>query len=202
MKTAGHCEYINERTFQGKEMRIMTDEELLGRMRADDQKAFETVMNKYRRYVEYIAGRMINTPSDIEEAVMDTFYKVWDKRNEIDLNKMSLKSYISMTASSCTVDKLRRMTKGAPVDPIEDDLELELDLEDETARKINLDIIKKVVQAMPSPDREIFIDRYYFELDVKEIAKRRNVAEKKVWNILSRRKDKLRKELIKGGVTL
>ena len=183
-------------------MRIMTDEELLGRMRADDQKAFEIVMSKYRRYVEYIAGRMINTESDREEAVMDTFYKVWNKRNEIDLNKMSLKSYISMTASSCTVDKLRRMTKGAPVDPIEDDLELELDLEDETARKINLDIIKKVVQAMPPPDREIFIDRYYFELDVKEIAKRRNVAEKKVWNILSRRKDKLRKELIKGGVTL
>ena len=202
MKTAGHCEYISEGTFQGKEMRIMTDEELLGRMRADDQKAFETVMSKYRRYVEYIAGRMINTESDREEAVMDTFYKVWDKRNVIDLNKMSLKSYISMTASSCTVDKLRRITKGAPVDPIEDDLELELDLEDETARKINLDIIKKVVQAMPSPDREIFIDRYYFELDVKEIAKRRNVAEKKVWNILSRRKDKLRKELIKGGVTL
>ncbi len=189
-------------------MRNMTDEELLGRMRADDQKAFETVMQKYRRYVEYIAGRMINTESDREEAVMDTFYKVWNKRNEIDLNKMSLKSYISMTASSCTVDKLRRITKGAPVDPIEDDLELELDLEldldleDESARRINLDIIKKVVQAMPSPDREIFIDRYYFELDVKEIAKRRNVAEKKVWNILSRRKAKLRKELIKGGVTL
>ncbi len=183
-------------------MRNMTDEELLGRMRADDQKAFETVMQKYRRYVEYIAGRMINTESDREETVMDTFYKVWNKRNEIDLNKMSLKSYISMTASSCTVDKLRRITKGAPVDPIEDDLQLELDLEDETARKINLDIIKKVVQAMPSPDREIFIDRYYFELDVKEIAKRRNVAEKKVWNILSRRKAKLRKELIKGGVTL
>lgn len=202
MKTASGCEYISEGTFQGKEMRIMTDEELLGRMRADDQKAFETVMSKYRRYVEYIAGRMINTESDREEAVMDTFYKVWNKRNEIDLNKMSLKSYISMTASSCTVDKLRRITKGAPVDPIEDDLELELDLEDETARKINLDIIKKVVQAMPSPDREIFIDRYYFELDVKEIARRRNVAEKKVWNILSRRKDKLRKELIKGGVTL
>lgn len=183
-------------------MMNMTDEELLARMRADDQRAFESVMDKYRRYVEYIVGRMINTQSDREEAVMDTFYNVWNKRNVIDLNKMSLKSYISMAASSCTVDKLRRITKGAPVDPIEDDLELDLDLEDETARKINLEIIKKVVQAMPSPDREIFIDRYYFELDVKQIAKRRNVAEKKVWNILSRRKNKLRKELIKGGVTL
>lgn len=180
----------------------MTDEELLGCMRLDDQSAFASVMEKYRRLVEYIVGRMINSESDREEAVMDTFYKVWDKRNIIDLNKMSLKSYISMTASSCTVDKLRRITKGEPVDPIEDDLRLDLDLEDETARKINLAIIKETVQAMPSPDREIFIDRYYFELDVKEIARRRNVAEKKVWNILSRRKERLRKELIKGGVTL
>lgn len=180
----------------------MTDEELLVRMRLDDQRAFEAVMEKYRRLVEYIVGKMINTESDREEAVMDTFYNVWNKRNYIDTEKMSLKSYISMTASSCTVDKLRRITKGGQVDPIEDDLELELDLEDETARKINLEIIKKCVQAMPSPEREIFIGRYYFELDVKEIARRRNVAEKKVWNILSRRKDKLRKELIKGGVTL
>lgn len=202
MKTDIHCEYISERTFQGKEMRSMTDEELLGRMRLDDQAAFEAVMDRYRRLVEYIVGRMINSDSDREEAVMDTFYNVWNKRNTIDLSKMNLKNYISMTAASCTVDKLRRITKGAQVEPIEDDLELELDLEDETARKINLDIIKKCIQAMPSPDREIFIDRYYFELDVKEIARRRNVAEKKVWNILSRRKDKLRKELIKGGITL
>lgn len=171
-------------------------------MRFGDQKAFETVMSKYRRYVEYIVGRMINTESDREEAVMDTFYKVWDKRNYIDTEKMSLKSFISMTASSCTVDKLRRITKGEPVDPLEDDLQLDLDLENETARKINLGIIKRIVQEMPSPDREIFVDRYYFELDVKEIAKRRDVAEKKVWNILSRRKEKLKKELIKGGVIL
>ena len=93
-------------------MRNMTDKELLGLMRLDDQKAFEAIMDKYRRYVEYIVGRMLNTESDKEEAVMDTFYNVWNKRNVIDLNKMSLKSYISMTASSCTVDKLRRITKG------------------------------------------------------------------------------------------
>ena len=55
---------------------------------------------------------------------------------------------------------------------------------------------------MPSPEKEIFIDRYYFELPVKEIAKRRGVREKKVWNILLRRKQQLVKELTKGGIIL
>lgn len=171
-------------------------------MKSGDESALEDVMKKYRRLVEYIAGKMISSESDREETVMDTFYKVWAVRDRIDPDRMSLKNYISMTASSCTVDKLRRITKGEPVDPIEDDLELELDLENEAARSINLDIIKSSVRAMPSPDREVFIDRYYFELGVKEIAQRRGLREKKVWNILSRRKAALRKELIKGGIIL
>ncbi|MBR4555466.1 MAG: sigma-70 family RNA polymerase sigma factor [Ruminococcus sp.] len=180
----------------------MTDSELLGRMRCNDQSALEEIMKKYKRLVEYIAAKALSSESDREETVMDTFYKVWDKRDIIDLEKMSLKSYISMTASSCTIDKLRKITKGEAVDPLEDDLELDLDLENEAARRINLDIVKSCVQAMPSPDREVFIDRYYFELEVKEIAVRRGLKEKKVWNILSRRKTMLRKELIKGGVIL
>ena len=74
--------------------------------------------------------------------------------------------------------------------------------ENQAARSINLDIIKSCVRAMPSPDREIFIDRYYYEMSVKEIALRRGVKEKKVWNILARRKEALKKALIKGGIML
>lgn len=180
----------------------MSDTELVSRMKLGDQSALEAVMKKYRRLVEYIAGKMLASESDREETVMDTFYKVWAARDRIDTDKMSLKSYISMTASSCTVDKLRHVTAGVGVDPLEDDLRLELDLEDEAARSVNLDIIKRCVQAMPSPEKEIFIDRYYFELPVKEIAQRRGVKEKKVWNILLRRKQQLVKELTKGGIIL
>ena len=171
-------------------------------MRTGDESALEAVMKRYKSLAEYIAGKMLNDPSDREETVMDTFYKVWAARDRIDLSRMSLKSYVSMTASSCTVDKLRKITSGQPVDPIEDDLELDLDLEDEAARSVNLGIIKKCVSEMPQPDREIFIGRYYYELDVKEIARRTGVKEKKVWNILARRKNELRKALIKGGIIL
>lgn len=180
----------------------MTDDELLEMMRQNDESALRLLMDKYKKLVEYIAAKMLSSESDREETVMDTFYKVWANRAQIDTSRMSLKSYVSMTAGSCTVDKLRRITKGDPVDPLEDDLEMELDLENQAARSINLDIIKSCVRAMPSPDREIFIDRYYYEISVKEIAVRRGIKEKKVWNILSRRKAALQKALIKGGIML
>ena len=180
----------------------MTDEKLLEMMRQDNEDGLRALMDKYKKLVEYIAAKMLSSESDREETVMDTFYKVWANRAQIDTGRMSLKNYVSMTAGSCTVDKLRRITKGEPVDPLEDDLELELDLENEAARSINLDIIKSCVRAMPSPDREIFIDRYYFEMGVKEIAEKRGVKEKKVWNILSRRKAALKKALIKGGIII
>ena len=180
----------------------MTDEKLLEMMRQNDESALRALMDKYKRLVEYIAAKMLSSESDREETVMDTFYKVWANRAQIDTSRMSLKNYVSMTAASCTVDKLRKITKGEPVDPLEDDLELELDLENEAARSSNLDIIKCCVREMPSPDREIFIDRYYYEMSVKEIALRRGVKEKKVWNILARRKEALRKALIKGGIIL
>ena len=180
----------------------MTDDELLEMMRQNDESALRLLMDKYKKLVEYIAAKMLSSESDREETVMDTFYKVWANRAQIDTSRMSLKSYVSMTAGSCTVDKLRRITKGDPVDPLEDDLEMELDLENQAARSINLDIIKSCVRAMPSPDREIFIDRYYYEISVKEIAVRRGIKEKKVWNILSRRKAALQKALIKGGIMI
>ena len=180
----------------------MTDEKLLEAMRQDDERALKQLMEKYKRLVEYIAAKMLGSESDREEAVMDTFYKVWANRGKIDLSRMSMKNYVSMTAAGCTVDKLRRITRSDPVDPIEDDLELELDLESEAARSINLDIIKTCISSMPSPDKEIFIDRYYFEMSVREIAARRGVKEKKIWNILARRKAALQKALIKGGIIL
>ena len=180
----------------------MTDEKLLELMRRNDESGLEMLMKKYRRLVEYIAAKMLSSENDREETVMDTFYKVWANRGQIDISRMSLKNYVSMTAAGCTVDKLRKITRGEPVDPLEDDLELDLDLDNEAARRINLDIIKCCVSEMPSPDREIFIDRYYFEMSVKEIALRRGVKEKKVWNILSRRKAALKKALIKGGIIL
>lgn len=63
-------------------------------------------------------------------------------------------------------------------------------------------VIEKCVRSMRHPDREIFIERYYYRLSVKEIALRHGLSPKKTENILYRGKKKLEEALIKGGIIL
>ena len=61
---------------------------------------------------------------------------------------------------------------------------------------------KTMVFTMIFLDKEVFIDRYYFNMPVKDIAKREGLKEKKVENILFRGKKKLKEALLKGGILL
>lgn len=183
----------------------MTDEEILTHMQADDTSALDALITRYKTLVSFIISQSVRSSADIEEVVQDTFYKVWRNRQEIDTERRSLKGYISMVAKCCAEDKRRSNARHADTDDISDmenDLGIDIDYEDEAAKKINMRIIAGSIREMPSPDREIFIDRYYFRLAVKDIAEMHGLKPKKVENILARRKKKLGKELLKKGIIL
>ena len=110
-----------------------------------------------------------------------------------------------MVAKSCAEDKRRSTARFADTDDIsekENDLGIDIDYEDEAAKKVNMRIIAETIREMPSPEREIFIERYYFRLTIRDIAEKHNIKPKKAENILSRRKKKLGKELMKKGIIL
>ncbi len=171
-------------------------------MQQGDEGALDILIKKYKALVSYIVSGAVSGSADREEAVNDTFYKVWKNRESIDPARSSLKTYISITAQSCAIDKRRSLSARQTVDIEENDIGFEVDYEHEAAKKINMQIIADCIKSMKSPDREIFIDRYYYRLSVKEISKRRGVSEKKAENILYRRKKQLAKELLSRGIIL
>lgn len=183
----------------------MTDEKLLTLMQLGDSSALDELMDKYKPLVGFIISRSVGSAADVEEAVQDTFYKVWKNRHDIDISRRSLKGYVSMVAKSCAEDKRRSLSRLPAQEDISDkenDLGIDIDYADETAKRENMRIIAECITEMPSPDREIFIGRYYFRLPVKEIAERYGLKPKKVENILARRKKRLAKELIARGIIL
>lgn len=183
----------------------MTDEEILELMQRDESCGLDILINKYKALVSFIVSQSVRGSADVEEAVQDTFFKVWRNRSAIDTEKRSLKGYISMVAKSCAEDKRRSTARYVDTDDIsekENDLGIDIDYEDETAKKENMRLIAECIREMPSPDREIFIERYYFRFAVKDIAEKHDLKPKKVENILARRKKKLGKELLKRGVIL
>ena len=180
----------------------MTDEQLLGLLRSDRETGLQAVMSAYSGLVYSVAAGILAGEEDRREVVNDTFYKVWRLRDEIALSRAGLKSYVAMVARSCSLDKLKTLRPHEPLSDNEADLGIDVDFEDERSAKINEKIIAECISAMPSPDREIFISRFYFEKPISEIARELGLSERRVEYILAKDKRRLRKALIKGGILL
>lgn len=193
--------YYSESTFNQVVMN-MTDQELLVLLRSDREKGLQAVMSAYSRLVYSIVSGILTSEEDRGEAVNDTFYKVWRLREEIDLSRAGLKGYVSMVARTCALDKLKRLKVYEPLSDNEADLGIDVDFEDDRSAKANERIIAECISAMPSPDREIFISRFYFEKPISEIAREVGLSVRRVEYILEKDKRRLRRALIKGGILL
>lgn len=69
----------------------MTDEEILTLMQQDDTSALDALMERYKTLVSFIISQSVRGSADVEEAVQDTFFKVWRNRQDIDTERRSLK---------------------------------------------------------------------------------------------------------------
>ena len=180
----------------------MTDDRILALMLSDDEEGLTAAMSRYSGLVRSVAAGMLSSQEDVEEVTSDTFYKVWNTRTEIDTEKGSLKNYICMVARSCTINKLRTLniTEALPDD--ERDLGIEVDFSSEYAARHNREVIAKCIRELPSPDREIFIYRFYYSMTVAETASRTGLTVKRVETVIGRTKRRLREALEKGGILL
>ena len=119
-------------------MRRLTDQEILKLMKSDDTRGLEEAMAKYSALVGSIAAKMLDSPSDCEEAVSDTFFKLWRYRLVIDTERRSFKGFLCMVAKSCASDKLRslnRIKRQEVIPPEENDIGIDVDYEDAAAKR-------------------------------------------------------------------
>ena len=180
----------------------MTDEQMLTLLRFDADKGLEQIMSAYSGLAFSIAAGILADSEDRREAVNDTFLKVWRAREDIDLSRAGLKGYVAMVARSCALSKLKSLKQYEPLPENEADLGIDVDFGSDEAARVNEQIIKECVSSMPSPDREVFISRYYYEKPVADIARELGLKERHVNYILSKGKRRLRKALLKGGILL
>ncbi|MBR4622117.1 MAG: sigma-70 family RNA polymerase sigma factor [Ruminococcus sp.] len=180
----------------------MTDERIVALLHDGSEKGLAAIMSKYSKLVRSVAAGMLGSQEDIEEVEGDVFYKVWKNRDRIDLGKSSLKSYVCMVARSCTIDKLRTLDAVSRLTDDELELGVEADFSTPDAARHNRSVIAACVRAMPSPDREVFICRFYYSLSCAETARCCGITEQRVKYILHRSKRSLRDALMKGGILL
>ena len=149
----------------------MTDELILRKMKKGDPAGLEALMDRYISYVSAVVWNILRyamTAEDAEEVVSDVFLAAWDQAE--DLRAGSVKAWLGAVARNKAKNKLRRTGRDLPLE--EDVLELPDDdsPEDSMTRNEEAALVRRAVESLPEPDREVFLRHYYYAQTISEIS--------------------------------
>ena len=156
----------------------------------------EDIMNDYTNYIyTIIRNSYVNLPDeDVEEIVLDVFLTIWNNQSKLDINK-KLSSYIVGITRNLIKKKYRDYITNDNIEDYEEQLVDLTNIELRFSKNEKQKVILNELEKMKKEDKEIFIQYYYEERNIKEISKIFNVSESKVKSKLFRIRKKLKKVL-------
>lgn len=138
------------------------DIEVMQRITARDQQAFQALYQEYGKAVYSLAYRIIQNSNLAEEITQDSFLKVWHHKAEWDPNKGKLKSWLLAIAHFTAIDRLRQENRQPHLHPnsIED---FEETMPSPRAESLWQDgtVLRLLVSQLP-PEQATMIDLAFF----------------------------------------
>lgn len=186
----------------------ITDKELIVLIKKSPSQGISLALDLYGGSVKTICSMILFgfSEGDIEESISDTFTALWRSIDHYDISKnASVKSYLYGIARKTALNRKRSLSKYYVIDineidnPPTNNLETEC-VEVTVANQINSELIYDAVMEMKSPDKEIFIHRYFLDEKIRTISELLQIKEKTVENRLARGKAKLKLKLIERGI--
>ena len=160
----------------------------------------ELAMKDYNKYIYKIIKNQYNNFSDedIEEIILDVFLTLWKNQNKLDINK-SMSAYISGITKNLIKYKYRQCKITQNIEEYEEKLIDNSNIEITLLQNEKQKIISEELEKIKQEDKEIFIEYYYDDKNIKEISKKFNMTESKVKSKLFRVRKRLNKILKKRG---
>ena len=177
----------------------MDESKILKRLKAGDEAALGWFIERYTGYVSSIVHSLIGQAlgqGDIEEVTADVFLALWESREKVRPGKV--RPWLSAVARHTALNQLRQRHIDLP---FEEDILVINSPGPETAysKKELARIVRRAVDSLPYPEREIFLRHYYYGQKVKEIARQLNLNESTVKTKLRRGREALGRSLQEGG---
>jgi RNA polymerase sigma-70 factor, ECF subfamily len=176
---------------------------LVDRCRKGDTRAFNDLINGYKRQVFSLIYRMVNNAADAEDLAQDTFIKVF-RSIELYDSRYPFHTWIFKIAHNTSIDFLRANKKSAvTIDDAENPIDIEdpgLSLEEKAENLSQKGIIERQMASLPPPYREILVLRHQQELSYEEIADTLDIPVGTVKVRLFRAREIMRERLVQTGV--
>ena len=180
----------------------MRDEELVKQIKERNEYAMETVMQRYSRLLWKVAGSVLSGPGsaeDTEECVAEVFIQLWQRPEDFDPARGSLKSYLSTVARNKAIDRFRRLSRHPSLELNEDILGSDPDPAELLSLRERSALLAEAVETLPQAERDIAVRRWCYGQKPREIAAAMDMPVKSVYNTIQSCKQKLRTAISERG---
>ena len=183
----------------------MDDKSIIALYNARDEKAIEETSQKYGNFCYTIAHNILSDKEDSEECLNDTWLGAWNSIPPTQPN--SLKYYLAGIVRNLSLKMFRNKHRqkrnednvSSMLEEIEEITSSTVSIEDEVGAHELEKSIDSFLRTLTEKERCMFLRRYYFMDDIKEISHRSNTTENNVVVILSRTRKKMKEYLTKEG---
>ena len=155
-------------------------------------KQFRDLMEHTGRRMYFAALRIVGSEADAQDAVQEAMCRLWKSRGAL-ASSDNPEGYATSTACRCALDLVKARHKSSS---LEDITEIAGEA-DASEQRESVAIIMKIVDSLPSPQREVITLRDLRGLEMEEIEKKLNLTAINARVILSRARAAVRKQFMK-----
>lgn len=175
-----------------KSLNRYSDEELIKRIAADDEKAFEILFDRYWEIAHSFASSRLKSKEAAQEIVDDLFLDLWQRRESLQIGNFRRYCYVAIKYKVITYIKQQLTRDRHYLDYLR-----EVPVQDEVTRHvIEYDDLRNALEAgmqtLPDKTQEVFRLSKLEGHTVSETAKQLDVSEKAVEYHITRSRKELR----------
>jgi RNA polymerase sigma factor (sigma-70 family) len=143
-----------------------------------NEKAFSSLLNRYRDSIYFMLLKMVNNSSDAEDLTIEAFGKAF-RNLDLFTPEFAFSTWLFKIATNNCIDFIRKkQVSPTPIDQLQDDLDnltvnIQSDLPDPEETLINdqkIAVLKDIVNQLKPRYRNLIELRYYKEYSYEEIA--------------------------------
>ena len=198
--------YAEARPVVARPLPAVSDADVMLRVKAGDDGAFEFLLQKYRRPMVSYMYRMCHNAAAAEDLAQEVFLRVYRSRGNYEPSA-KFTTWLYRIASNLAVNHARDSRHERPettvsVDEPDQETGMTLDLPDSTLtaeetilRRERMAAIRQRVQALPERQRTAVIMHKYQQMDYHQISEVLKLSESATKSLLFRAYETLRAQL-------
>ncbi len=148
----------------------MSDGALIEQVVARDERALETLYDRYSGLLHGMLVRILRDTQAAEEILQDIFYQLWNNAAKFDPARGSLSGWLLVSARNRAISRLRRRNFGQGEELQENKVSLGFNLESALAQQQLLGKVKGALANLPEGQRRAVELAYFEGLTHSEIA--------------------------------